>query len=823
MLSSNDVKRLGALVLIVLAGCGAGSESSGGGGGGTPVVESLPPKAYGLSLRVVDEAGTPLPGADVTVGDLPFTSDANGRVAVGGLVEPVIVVARAPGRVPEPCVMGPDEEGVEQVLRLRSTSGPLGPRVALHFGGDVMMGRRYVAPTLPDTHVLTPGDGGASARAGVSSIAPLFRAADVRMANIETAIGTLPDSAAYPGKRFLLQSPPELVDALVDMGLDVGCLANNHIRDWLDPGITSTIAALRARNIATAGAGADEAEAALPAVVNVAGTKVGVLAYCEIRGNSVNDAYPDESVPAPSDGDPKFAFKYESRLWGYSEGPVNIPEFPRRIKSAWLAIKAAEEDLDLTKSQRADLWTSAVAVYPELQDWVARRGHGGANETSFARMKADVKALRAQGCALVAVMLHNGHEYAEFRSESTVQDTHNAVEAGADVVVTHHGHVQQGFEFYKGKLICLGLGNCVFDQDFLSTMLTGVLRVVFEGDTLIEARYFPMTLLGYRPAPLAGAAARNLTRLLQERSAIDARTNFYGPVVKAVPMTSDPLTDVVAFRFDRNAAVLTPWTGATGTLDVVATRAAVVDLPPLGLTRSRAAAGNLSGLQFGRDIFRWGSFEDEVGDGAAAGGPHWRLETASSSAGVPVLADAPSGTRALKLMRSSGNTSRVRLRPRSLVSRLEHRLWNTGGATPADGPPTYTLRFKARRTGAGAVAFTLDAYNFSTSFADGPDTLFVRSVELPFAMPAGDAWNEFQLELPAVVFAPFGPFEANAVMIYVNLYPPAEGVTEFWMDDLQLLEWRDPEAMPDAYYEVNAVRAKLPGPPVAATLTRRPE
>ena len=41
---------------------------------------------------------------------------------------------------------------------------------------------------------------------------------------------------------------------------------------------------------------------------------------------------------------------------------------------------------------------------------------------------------------------------------------HAAIDAGADLVLGHHQHAYQGVELYKGKIICHGLGNFIFDS-----------------------------------------------------------------------------------------------------------------------------------------------------------------------------------------------------------------------------------------------------------------------------------------------------------------------------------------------------------------------
>ena len=793
-----------------ILGCGAGSESSGSGslpGGG---FVSPPPRSFGLSLRVVDEASAPV-AATVSIGGQAFPTAPDGTLDVEGFTEPVLLVVEAPGFLPEPVVLGPEESVSPRTVALRAVVAPGGRRRAFHFGGDIMLGRRYQEPTQPDTATVTDA---ASARAAVAPFAPMFRAADFSVANLETVIGGFPRDQAYPKKRFLLQSHPALVDALKEVGLDLAVLGNNHVRDWLEPGLASTLDHLAAGGIPAVGAGLTEAAAAEPYTVDLAGLKVGVLSYTTIIGDFVNDAYPRDSASVPPGISPSELWQYEFREWGWGAIPLDT----RRVGSAWDAITLLEPSL--TPLEKEQLWASATAVYPELQDWVARRGHGGANNLDYSRMENDVADLKtARGCDLVIVQLHAGHQYTDVCSTGMSDAAHIAVTAGADLVIGHHAHVQQGFEFYKGKLICFSLGNCVFDQDFLSTFLTGILRVVFEDDRMIEARVYPMTILRYRPTPVAGRAARRILRVLQERSSIEARSRRAGLGVLQVMETPDPMSRKPAFTLDGNSALLTEGPGATAPLPVVARFDRATELPEMGLIHSRGPG--LNQLLFGRDLFRWGSFEDDAADGEAVGGPHWFTFEAPPSAQIAVADDAVSGSRALRLFRRASNTERVRLRPVARIIRSERRLYHSANS-PADGPATYSLRFKAKYRGAGAIRFTFDVYNFDDANpSEDPESFLIRSLEIGVALSDDGQWREVIVDLPAIVFAPFGPLPANSAMFYVGLYPPAEGETELWMDDLEFIEWRDPLQMPIGDFEAHVVRAKAAGPAVNATLTRR--
>jgi hypothetical protein len=325
--------------------------------------------------------------------------------------------------------------------------------------------------------------------------------------------------------------------------------------------------------------------------------------------------------------------------------------------------------------------------------------------------------------------------------------------------------------------------------------------------------------------PVVGAAARAAVRVVQERSSLDARTDRYDGAVRMALRA--PVANAVkpAFRMQGNAALLFPGPGASSAYPVTASFDAAADLPQTGIVRSRGSG--LSGVLFGRDLFRWGAFEDDAADGTAAGGPQWFTAGASDSAGIWVTAGAPSPDRALRLHRTSSNTSRIRLRPVARVQLTEHRFWTAVGpqsAVPADGPPSYSLRFRARRSGVGETFFTLDVYYFDDlNPSEDPESTLLRSVELPFSVPADGQWRELIVDVPEPALAPAGGLPANAVMLYVGLNPPASGESELRMDDLQFLEWRAPDLLPDGFFEVVAVRAATPGATASAVLERREE
>lgn len=114
--------------------------------------------------------------------------------------------------------------------------------IRLLFGGDLMQ-------HMPQIQSARTADGSYDYTPSFEYIAPMFRDADVAILNLETTITQSGRYSGYP----CFASPPELVDAMVDMGIDISLLANNHCCDRYGKGIDTTIDELAKRNIAHVG------------------------------------------------------------------------------------------------------------------------------------------------------------------------------------------------------------------------------------------------------------------------------------------------------------------------------------------------------------------------------------------------------------------------------------------------------------------------------------------------------------------------------------------------------------------------------------------
>ena len=122
---------------------------------------------------------------------------------------------------------------------------------------------------------------------------------------------------------------------------------------------------------------------------------------------------------------------------------------------------------------------------------------GSAGMTN-AWLKHDIKAARAAGAQVVVVWPHWGVEYTT--GPSPIQQTlaHDAIDAGADLVIGNHPHWAQAMEVYKGKPIWYALGNFTFDQTWSEPTMEGItLELTFSGTHLVQAWIHPHLVLNY--------------------------------------------------------------------------------------------------------------------------------------------------------------------------------------------------------------------------------------------------------------------------------------------------------------------------------------
>ncbi len=116
----------------------------------------------------------------------------------------------------------------------------------------------------------------------------------------------------------------------------------------------------------------------------------------------------------------------------------------------------------------------------------------------------------------VIVSLHWGEEYMLYPSPEQIIFTHQLVDHGTNLVISHHPHVLQTVERYKGALITYSLGNFVFDMWQANTRRSVILKTVFSREGISNIEFIPIYINDlFQPDPLSGKKKEEFTNHLE--------------------------------------------------------------------------------------------------------------------------------------------------------------------------------------------------------------------------------------------------------------------------------------------------------------------
>jgi poly-gamma-glutamate synthesis protein (capsule biosynthesis protein) len=105
----------------------------------------------------------------------------------------------------------------------------------------------------------------------------------------------------------------------------------------------------------------------------------------------------------------------------------------------------------------------------------------------------EIVAHAAKQVDLLVVSFHFGDEYKTEANARQKKLAHEAIDAGARLVIGHHPHVVEGMEEYKNSVIAYSLGNFIFDQYFSKETMRGLaLKVKVDADGDITYEKIPL-------------------------------------------------------------------------------------------------------------------------------------------------------------------------------------------------------------------------------------------------------------------------------------------------------------------------------------------
>ena len=213
-----------------------------------------------LSGRIIDPGGMPVV-AELQIGDEQFTTDDQGYFSISPSAAAVYrMEIAADGFYPMRQTFSHAEIAANAALDDIVLVGQKPGRTLFVFGGDAMIGRRFYIPFEGEPVLVSRETVLEDSKSLLAEMKPYLELADYASINLETPIFETPPSDPAP-KSVTFFSAPETLEGLEWAGVDYVALGNNHVYDFLEPGLDVTMAYLRDSQLSFSGAGKDESEA----------------------------------------------------------------------------------------------------------------------------------------------------------------------------------------------------------------------------------------------------------------------------------------------------------------------------------------------------------------------------------------------------------------------------------------------------------------------------------------------------------------------------------------------------------------------------------
>lgn len=350
-------------------------------------------------------------------------------------------------------VVDPTEKWGRASCNVKIDSGASSFPVRLNFVGDIMMARRLEA------------SGGVIPTQGVEALFEPTRAylkdsADITVANLECPLTT--HWQQHPTKSICFKGSPANIDGLTYAGIDIVTLANNHILDYLQPGMQETISVLEENSIIHFGAGNEAYEAYMPVFYSKSGVNFAFIGASDRTGEYNN---------------------YQPFL----QAGFNKPGFANLQKYY------IQKQIDEAK---------------KVSDFVIIEWHSGIEYATSPNKQDSLLDLEDEGYS----------PFATAPSKSNRELRQYAIDNGADLVICHHPHVTNGLELYNGKLIAHSLGNFIFDQVYCETFPSMLINSKVDDRGFYEFNIIPIYIDDYVPQIAQGELAKYILNDLAYRS-----------------------------------------------------------------------------------------------------------------------------------------------------------------------------------------------------------------------------------------------------------------------------------------------------------------
>ena len=371
---------------------------------------------------------------------------------------------------------------------------------------------------------------------------------------------------------------------------------------------------------------------------------------------------------------------------------------------------------------------------------------------------------------------HGGIEYTFAPNSVALRLMRKAVENSAKLVISHHPHTAQGYGKIDGVLVAYGLGNFIFDQDRLDTLLSHIFVCDIEDENVTYARGYPIYIENYIPKLLTGDLANRFIRHISEASR-------NGSTLNETRYSSDFL--VFPYNYKEYLALNNNYDTQTINKEInfkIEDKGySIIDLR--GLVSSDFSLSYIENrdelnISIGRDLLWFGSFEDNDIDSDFYENSIWNFDTDVSSSNIAYKGN------------SSANIFRDKTHSNNALLYFGRRTRVIGDAR---NRPNKNLSFLGYFKGKNSRPFEVEMkYYASIGEKEFGNSMLIEESGGTFD------WKQIEktIPFPEDINSSTNPYvylaeNPRALKFFIRMQPVEKGEANLYIDDLAIISWEE--------------------------------
>lgn len=163
----------------------------------------------------------------------------------------------------------------------------------------------------------------------------------------------------------------------------------------------------------------------------------------------------------------------------YDWGPEALKDTISRLRAQKIStVGAGQNSQEAYQPKIIDIKGQKIA-FLAATDIPPKEAEARSNRAGVAWMKPNIISQQIQKIKsqvdFIVVSMHSGSEYQKHPNADQRKFARQIIDAGANLVISHHPHVIQEYEKYKNGYIFYSLGNFIFDQNWSDETSKGLI------------------------------------------------------------------------------------------------------------------------------------------------------------------------------------------------------------------------------------------------------------------------------------------------------------------------------------------------------------